>query len=83
MHMPLLLSEYQASDTISRLDPGYESSQASTWTKVGVGLEFRTFDWLNLYTEYSYYTDIGSDDRFWVAGGFYIHSLSVGLKALF
>ena len=79
----LLLSEYQASDTISRLDLGYESSQASTWTKVGVGLEFRTFDWLNLYTEYSYYIDIGSDDRFWVAGGFYIHSLSVGLKALF
>lgn len=74
-------SEYSASDSINY--DGHETSQSSLWVKVGAGLEFVVLNWLNLYAEYSYYMDIGNDDKFWVAGNFDIQSLSVGLKALF
>ena len=74
-------SKYNASANI--MSAGFENSQSSTWTKLGTGLEFAALNWLNLYAEYSYYMDIGNDDKFWVAGNFDIQSLSVGLKALF
>lgn len=74
-------SKYNASANI--MSAGFENSQSSTWTKLGTGLEFAALSWLNLYAEYSYYMDIGNDDKFWVAGNFDIQSLSVGLKALF
>lgn len=76
-------SEYSASDDINAFDNELETSQSSIWPKIGIGLEFTVLNWLNLYTEYSYYTDIGNDDNFWVASNFDIQSLSVGLKALF
>ncbi len=71
-------SKYNASANI--MSAGFENSQSSTWTKLGTGLEFAALSWLNLYTEFSYHTDLGNDDNFWVASNFDILGLSIGLK---